>query len=214
VINDEKPVENKDPKEIKTEPKTESKTELKVEAKPGARSFSDRNQRSSRDSHSQKRPFGDSGDGFEEIVIKINRCCKVVKGGKRFSFAALVAVGDRKTHVGFGKGKAKEVPFAVKKAVKDAKKNLVSVPMKDTTIPHTVSAKYCASRVIIRPACRGTGIIAGSTVKAILELAGVKDVLSKIMGSTNPNNVVKATVLALNQLKSMADRNKLLQAKV
>ena len=170
--------------------------------------FPDKKGKYSRDRDSRR--SSGPADGFEEIVIKINRCAKVVKGGKRFSFAALVAVGDRHTHVGFGKGKAKEVPFAVQKAVKDARKNLVPIPMKDTTIPHTVTAKYSASTVIIRPACRGTGIIAGSAVRAVLELAGIKDVLAKVLGSTNPTNVVKATMQALKELKSLKDRKELL----
>jgi small subunit ribosomal protein S5 len=149
--------------------------------------------------------------GVEEIVIKIRRVSKTVKGGKRFSFAALVAVGDRKGRVGFGKGNANEVPFAVEKAVKDAKKNLVHVPMKDTTLPHRVWGKYGATEVIIRPACRGTGIIAGSSVRAILELAGVKDILAKVMGSTNPTNVVKATVNALMSIRTYQERKLLLK---
>lgn len=149
--------------------------------------------------------------GKEEIVIKIKRVSKTVKGGKRFSFTALVAVGDRKGNVGFGKGNANEVPFAVEKAVKDASKNMVKIPMKDTTLPHRVWGKYGATEVIIRPACRGTGIIAGSSVRAILELAGVKDILAKIMGSTNPTNVVKATVNALMSLKTYQERKLLLK---
>lgn len=151
-----------------------------------------------------------SPDGREEIVIKIKRVCKTVKGGKRFSFAALVAVGDRKGRVGFGLGKANEVPFAVEKAVKDAGKNMVKIPMKDTTLPHRIWGKYGATEVIIRPACRGTGIIAGSSVRAILELAGVKDILAKVMGSTNPTNVVKATLNALLSLRTYQERKILL----
>jgi len=150
-------------------------------------------------------------DGKEEIVIKIKRVCKTVKGGKRFSFAALVAVGDRKGNVGFGKGNANEVPFAVEKAVKDANKNLVHVSMKDTTLPHRVWGKYGATEVIIRPACRGTGIIAGSSVRAILELAGIKDILAKVMGSTNPTNVVKATINALMSIRTYQERKSLLK---
>ncbi len=150
-------------------------------------------------------------DGKEEIVIKIKRVSKTVKGGKRFSFTALVAVGDRKGNVGFGKGNANEVPFAVEKAVKDAKKNMVKVQMKDTTLPHRVWGKYGATEVIIRPACRGTGIIAGASVRAILELAGVKDILAKVMGSTNPTNVVKATVNALMSIRTYQERKLLLK---
>lgn len=152
-----------------------------------------------------------SPDGREEIVIKIKRVCKTVKGGKRFSFAALVAVGDRNGRVGFGLGKANEVPFAVEKAVKDAGKNMVKISMKDTTLPHRIWGKYGATEVIIRPACRGTGIIAGSSVRAILELAGVKDILAKVMGSTNPINVVKATLNALLSIRTYQERKTLLK---
>lgn len=139
---------------------------------------------------------------FEEIVVKVKRCTKVTKGGKRMSFSALVTVGNRKGQVGFGKGKAREVPFAVEKAIKAAKKNLVTVSLKDTTIPHQVEAKDGASRVIIRPAAKGTGIIAGASVRAVLELAGIENVLAKILGSTNPMNVIKATVKALQKLRT------------
>ncbi|NUN48637.1 MAG: 30S ribosomal protein S5 [Candidatus Brocadiae bacterium] len=137
-----------------------------------------------------------------EIVVKVKRCAKVMKGGKRFSFAALVVVGDRRGKVGFGHGKAKEVPFAVEKAIKDARKNMISVPTKNTTIPHTIKAKSCASIVLLRPACPGTGIIAGAPVRAVMELAGVKDILTKVFGSTNPTNVVKATIEGLKLLRS------------
>ncbi|MCC6738459.1 MAG: 30S ribosomal protein S5 [Planctomycetia bacterium] len=143
----------------------------------------------------------DKGES-NEIVVKVKRCAKVMKGGKRFSFAALVVVGDRKGNVGFGHGKAKEVPFAVEKAIKDARKNMVSVPVVKTTIPHTIKAKSCASIVMLRPACPGTGIIAGAPVRAVMELAGVRDILTKVFGSTNPTNVVKATFEGLRRLRS------------
>jgi small subunit ribosomal protein S5 len=136
-----------------------------------------------------------------EIVVKVKRCAKVMKGGKRFSFAALVVVGDRAGNVGYGHGKAKEVPFAVEKAIKDARKNMVKVPVVRTTIPHTIKAKSCASIVLLRPACPGTGIIAGAPVRAVMELAGVRDILTKVFGSTNPTNVVKATFEGLKQLR-------------
>ena len=141
-------------------------------------------------------------DEFEEIVVKVRRCAKVVKGGKRFSFAALVVVGNRKGKVGWGHGKAKEVPFAVEKAIKDARKRLIEVPIKDTTIPHTIIAKSCATSIMLRPAAKGTGTIAGASARAVLELAGVRDILSKVFGSTNPLNVVKATYEGLALLKS------------
>ena len=139
---------------------------------------------------------------FEEIVVKVKRCAKVMKGGKRFSFSALVVVGDRRGSVGFGHGKAKEVPFAVEKAIKDARKQMISVPIIRTTIPHTVKAKSCASTVLLRPACPGTGIIAGAPVRAVMELVGVKDILTKVFGSTNPTNVVKAVFEGLRALRS------------
>ncbi|MBI3098822.1 MAG: 30S ribosomal protein S5 [Planctomycetes bacterium] len=139
---------------------------------------------------------------FDEIVVKVRRCAKVVKGGKRFSFSALVVVGDRKGQVGIGHGKAKEVPFAVEKAIKDAKKNMQRVSIKDTTIPHRVHAKYGSTLVTLVPACKGTGLIAGASVRAVLELAGVHDILSKVWGSTNPGNVVQATMSGLQQIKS------------
>jgi len=153
----------------------------------------------------------ESNDGIEEIVIKISRVTKVVKGGKRMSFSALVAVGDRHGNVGYGKGNANEVPFAVEKAVKNAKKNMMNVPMKETTLPHRTLGKFGATNVIIRPACPGTGIIAGSAVRAILELVGIKDVLAKVLGSTNPTNVVKATINALSNIKSYQERKLLLR---
>jgi len=134
--------------------------------------------------------------------VKVRRCAKVVKGGKRFSFSALVVVGNRKGKVGWGHGKAKEVPFAVEKAIKDAKKRLIEVPLKETTIPHTMNAKYRATEVLLRPAAKGTGTIAGASARAVLELSGVRDVLSKVFGSTNPINVVKATYEGLRQLRS------------
>ncbi|MCK5578532.1 MAG: 30S ribosomal protein S5 [Planctomycetes bacterium] len=146
---------------------------------------------------------------LDEIVVKVKRCCKVVKGGKRFSFSALVAVGNRKKMVGYGKGKANEVPQAVEKAVKFGRKNMVKIPMKDTTIPHRTEAKYGATRVLLRPACQGTGIIAGSSMRAILELAGIKDILGKVFGSTNPTNVLKATLIALQKLHSKKELEEL-----
>lgn len=150
----------------------------------------------------QKRERQQEKTESNEIVVKVKRCAKVMKGGKRFSFAALVVVGDRNGQVGYGHGKAKEVPFAVEKAIKDARKNMISVPVVRTTIPHVIKAKSCASIVLLRPACPGTGIIAGAPVRAVMELAGVKDILTKVFGSTNPTNVVKATIEGLKQLRS------------
>ncbi len=142
-----------------------------------------------------------AGDEFEEIVVKVKRCAKVVKGGKRFSFNALVVVGDRRGRVGWGYGKANEVPFAVNKGIQEGKKSLVDVPLVRTTIPHEVRQKHGATSVILRPACEGTGIKAGAAARAVLELAGVHNVLTKVFGSTNPINVVKATFWALSSLR-------------
>lgn len=138
---------------------------------------------------------------LEEKVIKINRVAKVVTGGRRFRFNALVAIGDGKGHVGIGLGKALEVSSAVAKGKENAKKNLVKIPVINGTIPHEVQAKYGAAKVILRPATPGTGVIAGGAIRAIMESLGVRDVLSKSLGSNNSHNVVKATMLALSKLK-------------
>ena len=138
---------------------------------------------------------------LEEKVIKINRVAKVVTGGRRFRFNALVAIGDGKGHVGIGLGKALDVSSAVAKGKENAKKNLVKIPVINGTIPHEVQAKYGAAKVILRPATPGTGVIAGGAIRAIMESLGVRDVLSKSLGSNNSHNVVKATMLALSKLK-------------
>lgn len=139
---------------------------------------------------------------FEDRVIHINRCAKVVKGGRRFSFAAIVVVGDKKGQVGVGLGKAGEVPEAIKKAGKQAKKNLMRVSMAGTTIPHDILGHFGASQVLMKPAPEGTGIIASSSVRAILEVAGIKNILTKSIRRDNPHNVVRATLEGLRQLRS------------
>jgi small subunit ribosomal protein S5 len=142
---------------------------------------------------------------FEEKVIHINRCAKVVKGGRRFSFAAIVVVGNKKGLVGIGLGKAGEVPEAIKKAGKKAKKSLVKVPVEDGTIPHEIMGTFGASKVIMKPAPKGTGVIASSSVRAILEAAGIQNINAKSIRRDNPHNVVKATLAGLQQLRSFGD---------
>ena len=139
---------------------------------------------------------------FEDTVVKIFRCSKVVKGGRRFSFAALVVVGNRNGTVGVGYGKAKEVPLSVEKAVKDARKSMHEVSLLGRTIPHQVVGRYRATKIIMVPANPGTGVIAGSSARAVLEYTGVQDILTKVVGSTSAKNVVKATLNGLLKLKS------------
>jgi small subunit ribosomal protein S5 len=146
-----------------------------------------------------------SGLDLQERVVEINRVAKVVKGGRRFSFTALVVIGDEVDRVGLGYGKAREVPLAISKAVDDAKKNMFTIPQHGTTITHEIVGKFGAARVMLRPASEGTGVIAGGGVRAVLELGGVRDILAKSLGTTNPINMLKATVDGLKRLRRPED---------
>jgi small subunit ribosomal protein S5 len=147
---------------------------------------------------------------LKERIVNVARVAKVVRGGRRFSFSALVAVGDEKGFVGFGLGKANEVPEAIQKGTEQAKKSLASVPLMGSSIPHEVIGHYGAAKVILKPASEGTGVIAGGATRVILELAGIRDVLSKSIGTTNPHNLARATLDALKQLRNLEERKLIL----
>jgi small subunit ribosomal protein S5 len=154
-----------------------------------------------RDSLSVRRLLDVNPSDLKDDVIAINRVTKVVKGGKNLSFSALVVVGDNHGHAGFGMGKAREVPMAIKKGIEQAKKNLIKLNMKGTTIPHQVTGRYGSAQVLLKPASEGTGVIAGGPVRKVMQVAGITNVLTKSLGTSNPHNVIKATFAALLSLK-------------
>jgi small subunit ribosomal protein S5 len=156
----------------------------------------------------EKKRQEDFGTEFEEKVLYINRCAKVVKGGRKFSFSALILVGDGQGHVGYGYAKANEVSDAIRKGSESARKNIYTIEMEGTTIPHDIHVEWDGAVILLKPAAAGTGIVAGSKVRSVLEMGGVKDVIAKSLGSSNPLNLVKATFKALRQLRN---RNKYLE---
>jgi small subunit ribosomal protein S5 len=163
-----------------------------------------------KDTLSVRRPVEANQASLKDQVVAINRVTKVVKGGKNLSFSALVVVGDQHGNAGFGMGKAREVPMAIRKAIEQAKKNMVKLNLKGTSIPHQVLGRYGSGQVLLKPAAEGTGVIAGGPVRAVMEVAGIQNVLTKSLGTSNPHNVVKATFDALLHLKDWAQVSEML----
>lgn len=193
----------------KEAPKTEGTVEVKsapaapVAQKPAPRKGNGPQRGGGRPRGNRKGGFKRDTE-FEERVVDVARVTTVVKGGRRFSFSVLVVIGDKKGRVGYGHGKANEVPDAIKKAIKDAKQNIITVPVIDKrTVPHELTAKFISSRVMVKPAAEGRGIIASGTVRSVVELAGYKDIVTKSLGSNNKTNVVKATLKALSELRTV-----------
>lgn len=182
-----------------TEVKDEAKVEAAEQTKENVKEATDKKERRPRRAP-RKRPEIESE--FEERVVAVNRVAKVVKGGRRFSFSALMVVGDKKGRVGFGLGKAKEVPEAIRKAIQSAQKNLIHVPLDGGTIPHEVLGEFDAGKILFKPAAEGTGVKAAGACRTILELCGATDVLTKSVRGNNPHNIVKATFVALGKLRS------------
>ena len=209
-----KPVESKQDKpaeEKKAEKQAKSEPQAKAKQDVKSKTVSSKDNKNKKDgnrfSNSRKRQQSAAAPDseFEERVVSVNRVAKVVKGGRRFSFSALMVVGDKKGRVGFGLGKAKEVPEAIRKATQVAQKKLIMVPLDKGTIPHEIIGEFDAGKVLFRPAAEGTGVKAAGACRTIMELAGVKDVLTKSLRGNNPHNIVKATFKALRQLRSVEE---------
>ena len=201
-------VQNTEVKEVSTAPKgtVEVKAAPKSEDKKPAR---DNKQKGRGPKRGPRNGFKKETE-FEERVVNVARVTTVVKGGRRFSFSVLVVIGDKKGKVGYGHGKANEVPDAIKKAIKDARRNLITVPVIDgRTVPHELTSKYISSKVMVKPAPKGKGIIASGAVRSVVELAGYKDIVTKSLGSSNKTNVVKATLQALSELRTVEQVAKL-----
>lgn len=195
--------------EEKKEETKQEKDKAAPEEKPQKQKARESSFRPARRGRFSRKPEDEDEDEFKDQVISIRRVTKVVKGGKNLSFSALVAVGNEKGMVGIGKGKAREVPVAISKAAQDAKKKMIEVPIMDTTIPHFIKGIHGGGEVVLRPASKGTGVIAGGAVRVIMELAGIKDILTKSIRSNNPISVAHATMNALIRLKSPAGVSKI-----